>query len=132
MEEPTKPQTALPRPPEELHWGIVYLREDIQDIRGEIRGVHARIDQSNQHLDEVAQDIRSEMNAGFQQVHARIDNTAQEIRSEMHSQFHQVYTRIDRLDDKYELLIKRMDNRFLWTITTMIVLSGMVVTILKM
>jgi hypothetical protein len=30
--------------PDDMHWGISYLREDIQDVRQEIRALHLRID----------------------------------------------------------------------------------------
>jgi len=54
---PESPQTPSSRsqPPEDLHWGIVYLREDIQDIkselRSELRAVHGRIDDTNKRMD---------------------------------------------------------------------------------
>ncbi|MBI2506039.1 MAG: hypothetical protein HYW07_22725 [Candidatus Latescibacteria bacterium] len=52
-----------PQPPAELHWGISYLREDIQDLRREthagfqelrheIRRLDGRIDQTSQRIDE--------------------------------------------------------------------------------
>lgn len=30
--------------PRDFHWAIAYLRDDIQDLRAEVRSVHARID----------------------------------------------------------------------------------------
>ena len=52
MSETTNTSTSRSQPPEELHWGIAYLREDIQDIRNEIRGVHSRIDETNNRIDD--------------------------------------------------------------------------------
>ena len=48
--------------PEELHWGISYLREDIQDLRQDLRqqisdvrqqisDMHNRIDETNKRID---------------------------------------------------------------------------------
>ena len=37
------PSTPTP-PPEDMHWGISYLREDIQDLRQDVRAIHGRID----------------------------------------------------------------------------------------
>ncbi|MFP6644966.1 MAG: hypothetical protein VCF24_15605 [Candidatus Latescibacterota bacterium] len=37
------PSTPTP-PPEDMHWGISYLREDIQDLRQDVRAIHSRID----------------------------------------------------------------------------------------
>ena len=78
MSEPSKPQTPRPQPPEELHWGIAYLREDIQDMRHELRAVHSRI------------------------------------------------------DEKYELLTRRLDNRFALMMTTMVALVGVMVAVIKL
>ena len=38
-------------PPDDMHWGISYLREDLQDLRQEIRAVHGRFDTVNSRLD---------------------------------------------------------------------------------
>ncbi|HJP33899.1 MAG TPA: hypothetical protein QGF95_25380 [Candidatus Latescibacteria bacterium] len=37
-------------PPDDMHWGISYLREDIQDLRQDIRTIHARIDGTSESL----------------------------------------------------------------------------------
>lgn len=44
-------QSPPQQAPAEFHWGIAYLREDIQDLRHEIRTVHTRIDDSNRRQD---------------------------------------------------------------------------------
>ena len=38
MADSTDPDPAFSNPQEEMHWGFSYLREDIQDLRGELRG----------------------------------------------------------------------------------------------
>lgn len=149
MSETSQSPVPLSRPPEDLHWGIVYLREDIQDLRGEIRAVYVRLDQTAQELRSEIQGSRNEIQgsrnefqAGFLAVNARIDRTTQELRSEIQGSrnefqtgFLTVNARIDqtnqRLDAQFEFLLKRLDNRFLWMITTMIALSGIIVTIFK-
>ncbi len=30
--------------PDDMHWGISYLREELQDLRQEIRALHTRLD----------------------------------------------------------------------------------------
>ena len=37
--------------PDDMHWGISYLREDLQDLRQEMRSVHGRIDGVNSRID---------------------------------------------------------------------------------
>lgn len=43
-------------PPEDMHWGISYLREDLQDQRQELR------------------ELRREMQEGFREGNARLDS----------------------------------------------------------
>ena len=54
---------ASSKPPDDMHWGISYLREDVQDLRQEIRSVNARIDGMNVRVD-----------SRFDGVNARIDS----------------------------------------------------------
>jgi hypothetical protein len=82
-------QPTPPQPPAELHWGISYLREDLQDLR---RDTHADF---------------------------------QELRHEIR--------RLDaRIDEKHEQQLQRLDNRFLWMVTTMIALTGVVIAVIRM
>ncbi len=37
---------------EELHRGIIHLREDIRELRNQIGGIHHRIDETNRSLGE--------------------------------------------------------------------------------
>lgn len=68
----TDSPASQPRPAsEELHWGISYLREDIQDLRNQVGVVHHRIDETNRSLSEQIQDLRNQIGA----VHHRIDET---------------------------------------------------------
>jgi len=41
-----------PNPPaeDEMHWGITYLREDIQDLRSAVRAMHDRMDTLTQSV----------------------------------------------------------------------------------
>ena len=63
-----------PPPPEDLHWGIAYLHEDIQDIRNEIRGVNSRIDErfdvTNQRLEE----INRSLSGRLEETNRRLDS----------------------------------------------------------
>ena len=76
MSETSNPSTAQPQPPQEFHWGISYLREDIQDLRQEFRSVHTRIDGTNQRIDEVNISLRT-----------RIDEQSQSLHKALRSQF---------------------------------------------
>lgn len=37
-------EAAEDTPRQDMHWGIAYLRTDIQDVRAEIRALHDRMD----------------------------------------------------------------------------------------
>jgi hypothetical protein len=58
---------------DDMHWGISYLREDIQDLRQEMRALHARIvglaESVNGRIDGLAESV----NGRFEAVHQRID-----------------------------------------------------------
>ena len=57
--------------PAELHWGISYLREDIQALRNQIGAVHHRIDETNRRIYETNRSLGEQIQA----VHHRIDET---------------------------------------------------------
>lgn len=62
------------QPPEDLHWGIAYLREDIQDVRQDIQGVRQEMRQEIQGVRQEIQVVRQEMRQEFQVVYGRIDS----------------------------------------------------------
>jgi hypothetical protein len=107
MSETSNPQPAHSQPPEEFHWAVTYLREDIQDIRNEIRGVHGRIDETNRSLSEQ-----------IEKTNLRIDEKTEKTNL--------------RIDEKHELLVKCLDNRFALLMTTMVALAGVIVAVIKL
>ena len=76
MVETTETSTSRAHPPEEFHWGIAYLREDIQDLRTEIRGVHSRIEETNRRIDE-----------RFDVTNQRIDEKHESLAKRLDSRF---------------------------------------------
>ena len=78
--------------PAELHWGISYLREDIQDLRNQIGAVHHRIDETNRRIDETNRSLGEQIQA----VH------------------------------------KRMDAHFIWTMTTLVAITGILIAVIKL
>ncbi len=100
-----------PRPaPAELHWGISYLREDIQDLRNQIGSVHHRIDETNRSLGEQ-----------IQAVHHRIDETNRSLGEQIQA----VHHRIDETN-------KRMDAHFRWTMTTLVAITSILIAVIKL
>ena len=101
-DEPTPKAGATP-PPQDLHWGIAYLREDIQDIRQETR--------------QEFQNVRGE----FQNVRGEFQNVRQEIhdlRQDMQLEFQQSR--------------KSIDSRFFMLLGSMVTMTGIVLAAVKL
>ena len=74
MTAPSDPQPDRPAAPAELHWGISYLREDIQDIRQDIK------------------DVRQESRDEMRQTNARMDSRFDEVNKRLDSRFTMIMT----------------------------------------
>ena len=101
---------ARPHPPQDLHWGISYLREDIQDIRQETR-------QEFQNVRQEFQNVRGE----FQNVRGEFQNVRQEIhdlRQDMQQEFRQSR--------------KSVDSRFFMLLGSMVTMTGIVLAAVKL
>ena len=62
-ETPTSPNP----PPEDMHWGISYLREDIQDLRFGVRALH-------DHMDRLAEASTARIETVNENLTKRIDS----------------------------------------------------------
>ena len=139
----TASSNPQPRPaPEELHWGISYLREDIQDLRSQIGAVHHRIDETNRSLGEQIQDLRNQVGAvhhridetnhslgeQIQAVHHRIDETNRSLGEQIQDLRNQVGAVHHRIDETN----KRMDTYFRWTMTTLVAITGILIAVIKL
>ena len=69
MADATRSTTSQP-PPEDMHWAISYLREDLQDIRNETRDLHKRIDE----VSTVAAGERRELRQHIGALSTRLDS----------------------------------------------------------
>ncbi|MBI2504927.1 MAG: hypothetical protein HYW07_17045 [Candidatus Latescibacteria bacterium] len=137
MTETSTSQPSRPPPPAELHWGISYLREDIQDLRqdlrNELRVVHTRIDQTNQRLDEFATAQNNRLDQTGKDLGQRIDGVSLSLNNRIDQLGKDLGQRIDetnqRIDEKYELLAKRFDSRFSSLVTAMVAIGGLIVSL---
>ncbi len=100
--------------PDNTHWGVAYLREDLQELRLQIRedgkDLRLQIAETNQRIDEVNQSLGQ-----------RIDQTNQRI-DEVNQSLGQ---RVDQTN-------KLIDSRFAWLITTMVALTGILIAVIKL
>ena len=94
--QPAQPATA----PQDIHWGIAYLRQDVQDLRQDLR-------QQGEDIQELRQDFRQDM---------------QQLRQEFRQDLHQLAERLDKVDQRFEKVYQRQDSHFRWLMGTMITL----------
>ncbi len=97
------PESQATTSSDNTHWGIAYLREDLQDLRLQMR--------------EDSKELRVQM----VETNKRIDETNKRI-DEVNQSLGQ------RIDDTNKLL----ESRFIWIITTMVALTGILIAVIKL
>jgi ketosteroid isomerase-like protein len=97
------PESEATTSADNTHWGIAYLREDLQDIRLQMREdskeLREQIAETNKRIDEVNQSLGQ-----------RIAETNK------------------RIDDTNKIL----ESRFIWLITTMVAIAGILIAVIKL
>ena len=71
-------QQPHPVQPPESTLALSFLREDIQDVRQDVRQTNERIDELRTEMSGRINELRSEMNTRFEQTNGRIDDLANE------------------------------------------------------
>ena len=103
MSESTDPPTRAIPTPGEMPWVISYLRDDIQnlrqDLRIQIKAGHDRTDETNKRIDE---------------TNKRIDETSH------------------LLGEQIRAVHKRMDTYFLWIMGTLVTITGILIAVIKL
>ena len=133
--KPTPPSLSS----DEIHWGVAYLREDLQDLRVEIRLLHTRIDGTSAALGARMDERFDTQNARIDELGVRFDERFDTQNARIDEFNRSLNDKIDentrsllaRMDERFEILARRLDSRFLWMMTTMVALSGIIVAVLK-
>ena len=97
------PESQATTSSDNTHWGIAYLREDLQDMRLQMR--------------EDTKELRVQMaetNKRIDETNKRIDETNRSLGQ--------------RIDETNKLL----ESRFIWIITTMVALTGILIAVIKL
>ncbi len=97
------PESEATTSSDNTHWGIAYLREDLQDMRLQMR--------------EDTKELRVQMaetNKRIDETNKRIDETNRSLGQ--------------RIDETNKLL----ESRFIWIITTMVALTGILIAVIKL
>ena len=108
------PESQANPSPDNTHWGVAYLREDLQDLRQQVRDdikdLRQQIAETNKRIDEVhrllSQQI-AETNKRIDEVHRLLSQQIAETN-------------------------KRIESRFTWLITTMVALTGILIAVIKL
>ena len=112
-------QAPKPVQPTESALALSFLREDIQDVRQDIRQVHGRID-----------DLRAEMGQRIEQTNERIDD----LRTEMNGRIDDLRTemngRIEQTNEQINDLGKQLDSRYARLMAMLIACTSILVTAL--
>ena len=99
---------------EELHWGVSYLREDIQDLRNQVGSVHHRIDEFNRSLSGRIDEFNRSLGERIDETNRRIDETNRSLREQI------------------QAVHKRMDAHFMWIMTTLVAITGILIGVIKL
>ena len=74
MTESSNPEPDRPNTPPDLHWGISYLREDIQDMRQDIKDARHESRTENRETNERMDARFAEVNERIAEVNRRVDS----------------------------------------------------------
>jgi hypothetical protein len=105
VEEARAPVSELERA--EIPWVVAYLREDIQDLRNEVRETRRLTIESYEKLD-------AKIDTRTDGLDAKIDTRTRELRQEIGD------------------LRRTMTVQFRWLVTTMVAVGALVVAILEL
>jgi len=118
MTKDATPQPQSRPASEELHWGVSYLREDIQDLRNQM---HKDTQETRQQMREDIQETRQQMREDIQDLRNQMREDTQETRQ----QIGVAHQRIDETN-------KRMDIHFRWLMTTLVAITGVLIAVIKL
>ncbi|MFH1571844.1 MAG: hypothetical protein ABIL09_27895 [Gemmatimonadota bacterium] len=110
MAEPDQQTPRTAPAPDDMHWGITYLREDIQDLRAEAREgrteVKAEFAELGKEMRQSETGLREELRSGDASLRAEIAGWRADMAA------------------MQESLLKRIDARFYWAVGLMATMMG--------
>ena len=140
MGKTTDTTTSRPHTPEEFRWCVAYLRENIQDLRNEIRYVNRRIDDrfeaTNRRFDDRFEATNRRFDDRFEATNQRIEATNHRSDGRFAATNRRSYesyqTSNQYSDETFERLLRRLDIHTTVFIVTMFVLTGVAIAIIKL
>ena len=114
---------------EELHRGILHLREDIRDLRNQIGGIHHRIDETNRSLggriDETNRSLGGRIDETNRSLGERIDETNRSLGERIDETNRSLGQKIDETN-------RSLNAYFRWTIATLVAMTGILSAVIKL
>jgi len=117
-EEVSAPVSELERA--EIPWVVAYLREDIQDLRNEVREVRRSIQRLDEKFDSGLAKLDTKIDGGVERLDAKIDGGVERLDAKIDGGLAKLDTKIDAradgLDAKIDKLHREMAVQLRWII----------------
>ena len=111
-----------------MHGEMVSVRKDVAEIRQEVTEVRQEVTEVKQEIKEVKQDVmtlREDMDRRFELMQQQMDKRFELMQQQMDKRFEQVQQQLNNM-------INRSDNMMRWSISTTLVVGGLVVAAIKL
>ena len=102
----------------EIPWVVSYLREDIQDLRNEVR-------ENRRSIEGLRQDMDAKIDARTDGLDAKIEGLRQDMDAKIDARTGELRQEIGELG-------RTMTVQFRWLVTTMVAVGALVVAILEL
>ena len=113
----------------EVPWVVAYLREDIQDLKGDIREIRRSIERLDAKLNARIDELDAKFDAKIDELDAKFDAKIDELDVKFDA-------KIDELDAKFDTKIeglrREMGVQFRWLLGTMVAVGALIVAALKL
>ena len=131
----------------ETPWMVAYLREDIQDLRNEVREVRRSVQRLDEKLDsglerlgekivDGLERLGEKIVDGLERLDAKTDARTDELRQGMDAKIEGLDAKIDgrahELRQEIGELRRTMNVQFRWLLTAMVAVGALIVAILKL
>ena len=138
-------QQPHPVQPTESMLALSFLREDIQDVRQDVRQTNERIDEARTEMsgrvnelriemNTCIDDLRTEMSGRIDELRAEMNTRIDDLRTEMSGRIDQTNERIDEaraeMNTRIDDLAKQLDSRYARLMAMLIACTSILVTAL--
>jgi len=109
----------------EIPWVVAYLREDIQDLRNEVREVRRSVQRLDEKLDVGLARLDEKLDVGLARLDEKLDVGLTRLDAKIDA-------RTDELRQEMSELRGEMSVQFRWMVATIVAVGGLIVAALKL